>query len=94
MDTAFIKKTRRTARWEWLILHKAILKYSHGSLTMGFIDHRSYLFYLTRPLLLGEVPPPLLNTLATPKSFTLGNDQMHLSLLSLNQDFPLRVQGT
>ena len=31
----------------------------------------------------------LLNTLATPKSFTLGNDQMHLSLLSLNQDFPL-----
>ena len=27
--------------------------------------------------------PPL----ATPKSFTLGNDQMNLSLLSLNQDF-------
>ena len=25
--------------------------------------------------------------MATPKSFTLGNDQMHLSLLSLNQDF-------
>ena len=46
-------------------------------------------FYLTRPLLLGEVPHPLLNTLASPKSFTLGNDQIHLSLLSLNQDFPL-----
>ena len=26
-------------------------------------------------------------SLATPKSFTLGNDQIHLSLLSLNQDF-------
>ena len=67
-------------------------------------------FYLTRPLLLGDfrksspVPfftlkegaPPLSpkSPLATPKSFTLGNDQMHLSLLSLNQDFPLRVQGT
>ena len=25
--------------------------------------------------------------MATPKSFTLGNDQIHLSLLSLNQDF-------
>ena len=47
------------------------------------------LFYLTRPLLLGEAPHPLLNTLASPKSFTLGNDQIHLSLLSLNQDFPL-----
>ena len=46
-------------------------------------------FYLTRPLLLGEVPHPLLNTLASPKSFTLGNVQMHLSLHSLNQDFPL-----
>ena len=46
-------------------------------------------FYLTRPLLLGEVPHPLLNTLASPKSFTLGNVQMHLTLLSLNQDFPL-----
>ena len=62
-------------------------------------------FYLTRPLLLGEVPtfsktPPsplnlkrgstsLLNTLASPKSFTLGNVQMHLTLLLLNQDFPL-----
>ena len=34
-------------------------------------------FYLTRPLLLGEVPHPLLNTLASPKSFTLGNVQMH-----------------
>ena len=44
-------------------------------------------FYLTRPLLLGEVPHPLLNTLASPKSFTLGNVQMHLSLHSLNQDF-------
>ena len=31
----------------------------------------------------------LLNTLASPKSFTLGNVQMHLTLLSLNQDFPL-----
>ena len=51
-------------------------------------------FYLTRPLLLGEAPHPLLNTLASPKSFTLGNVQMHLTLLSLNQDFPLRVQGT
>ena len=47
------------------------------------------LFYLTRPLLLGEAPHPLLNTLASPKSFTLGNVQMHLTLLSLNQDFPL-----
>ena len=47
------------------------------------------LFDLTRPLLLGEVPHPLLNTLASPKSFTLGNVQMHLTLLSLNQDFPL-----
>ena len=63
------------------------------------------LFYLTRPLLLGDfrksspVPfftlkegvPPLSpkSPLATPKSFTLGNDQMHLTLLSLNQDFPL-----
>ena len=46
-------------------------------------------FYLTRPLLLGEAPHPLLNTLASPKSFTLGNVQMHLTLLSLNQDFPL-----
>ena len=45
------------------------------------------IFYLTRPLLLGEVPHPLLNTLASPKSFTLGNVQMHLSLHSLNQDF-------
>ena len=44
-------------------------------------------FYLTRPLLLGEAPHPLLNTLASPKSFTLGNVQMHLTLLSLNQDF-------
>ena len=44
-------------------------------------------FYLTRPLLLGEAPHPLLNTLASPKSFTLGNVQMHLSLHSLNQDF-------
>ena len=44
-------------------------------------------FYLTRPLLLGEAPHPLLNTLALPKSFTLGNVQMHLTLLSLNQDF-------
>ena len=34
-------------------------------------------FYLTRPLLLGEAPHPLLNILASPKSFTLGNDQMH-----------------
>ena len=45
-------------------------------------------------------------SLATPKSFTLGNDQIHLSLLSLNQDFspkeglhrfplnPLSPQGT
>ena len=40
MDTAFIKKTRRTARWEWLILHKAILKYRHGSFAQGFIVHR------------------------------------------------------
>ena len=47
------------------------------------------LFDLTRPLLLGEVPHPYLNTLASPKSFTLGNVQMHLTLLSLNQDFPL-----
>ena len=39
-----------------------------------------------------EVPHPLLNTLASPKSFTLGNVQMHLTLLSLNQDFP--PQGT
>ena len=31
----------------------------------------------------------LLNTLALPKSFTLGNVQMHLTLLSLDQDFPL-----
>ena len=46
-------------------------------------------FHLTRPLLLGEAPHPLLNTLASPKSFTLGNVQMHLTLLSLNQDFPL-----
>ena len=68
------------------------------------------MFYLTRPLLLGDfrksspVPfftlkegaPPLSpkSPLASPKSFTLGNDQIHLSLLSLNQDFPLRVQGT
>ena len=68
------------------------------------------MFYLTRPQLLGDfrksspVPfftvkegaPPLSpkSPLATPKSFTLGNDQMHLSLLSLNQDFPLMVQGT
>ena len=60
-------------------------------------------FYLTRPLLLGDfrksspVPfftlkegaPPLSpkSPLASPKSFTLGNDQMNLSLLSLNQDF-------
>ena len=36
-----------------------------------------------------EAPYPLLNTLASPKSFTLGNVQMHLTLLSLNQDFPL-----
>ena len=36
-----------------------------------------------------EVPHPLLNTLASPKSFTLGNVQMHLTLLSLNQDFPI-----
>ena len=62
------------------------------------------MFYLTRPLLLGdfrksspvhfftlkEGAPPLSHKspLATPKSFTLGNDQMNLSLLSLNQDFP------
>ena len=39
-----------------------------------------------------EAPYPLLNTLAAPRSFTLGNDQMHLTLLSLNQDFP--PQGT
>ena len=68
------------------------------------------MFYLTRPLLLGDfrksspVPfftlkegaPPLSpkSPLASPKSFTLGNVQMHLTLLSLNQDFPLRVQGT
>ena len=44
-------------------------------------------FYLTRPLLLGEVPHPLLNTLASPKSFTLGNVQMHLTLLSLARKF-------
>ena len=50
-------------------------------------------FYLTRPLLLGEAPHPLLNTLASPKSFTLGNVQMHLTLLSLNQDFPLLRSG-
>ena len=31
----------------------------------------------------------LLNTLASPKSFTLGNVQMQLTLLSLNQDFPI-----
>ena len=46
------------------------------------------MFYLTRPLLLGDFrkssPVP---SLASPKSFTLGNDQMNLSLLSLNQDF-------
>ena len=51
------------------------------------------IFYLTRPLLLGEAPHPLLNTLASPKSFTLGNVQMHLTLLSLNQDFPLLRSG-
>ena len=39
--------------------------------------------------MLGEAPPPLLNPLASPKSFPLGNDQIHLTLLSLNQDFPL-----
>ena len=61
MDTAFIKKTRRTARWEWLILHKAILKYRHGSFAQGFYRPQIVLFYLTRPLLLGEVPHPLLN---------------------------------
>ena len=52
-------------------------------------SYKTGLFYLTRPLLLGEAPHPLLNTLASPKSFTLGNVQMHLSLHSLNQDFPL-----
>ena len=40
-----------------------------------------------------EVPHPLLNTLASPKSFTLVNVQMHLTLLSLNQDFPLLRSG-
>ena len=77
-------------------MHKAILLYRHGSIAQGFyrpqmVFYRPQivLFYLTRPLLLGEVPHPLLNTLASPKSFTLGNDQMNLSLLSLNQDFPL-----
>ena len=58
-----------------------------------FISISIKIFYLTRPLLLGEVPHPLLNTLASPKSFTLGNDQMHLSLRSLNQDFPLLRSG-
>ena len=53
------------------------------------LNLRNDLFDLTRPLLLGEAPHPLLNTLASPKSFTLGNVQMHLSLHSLNQDFPL-----
>ena len=54
MDTAFIKKTRRTARWEWLILHKAILKYRYGSFAQGFYRPQIVLFYLTRPLLLGD----------------------------------------
>ena len=45
-------------------------------------------FYLTRPLLLGDFrKSPQSPSLASPKSFTLGNVQMHLSLLSLNQDF-------
>ena len=56
---------------------------------MVFYRPQIVLFYLTRPLLLGEVPQPLLNTLASPKSFTLDNVQMHLTLLSLNQDFPI-----
>ena len=51
------KRHGGAARWEWLILHKAILKYRHGSLTMGDRP-QIVLFYLTRPLLLGEVPPP------------------------------------
>ena len=42
MDTAFIKKTRRTARWEWLILHKAILKYRRGSFAQGFYRPQIY----------------------------------------------------
>ena len=46
------------------------------------------MFYLTRPLLLGSFrKSPQSPSLASPKSFTLGNDQMNLSLLSLNQDF-------
>ena len=61
MDTAFIKRHGGAARWEWLILHKAILKYRHGSFAQGFYRPQIVLFYLTRPLLLGEVPHPLLN---------------------------------
>ena len=90
MDTAFYKKDTVGLRdGDGLISRKAILKYRHGSFAQGFYRPQMVLFYLTRPLLLGEAPHPLLNTLASPKSFTLGNVQMHLSLLSLNQDFPL-----
>ena len=55
----------------------AVLSGAQREIRHFFVEGGS--FYLTRPLLLGEVPHPLLNTLASPKSFTLGNDQIHLS---------------
>ena len=66
MDTAFYKKDTVGLRdGDGLISRKAILKYRHGSFAQGFyrpqmVFYRPQivLFYLTRPLLLGEVPPP------------------------------------
>ena len=92
MNTA-LKGTAGLRDVNGLISLKAILKYRHGSFAQGFYRPQMVLFYLTRPLLLGEAPHPLLNTLASPKSFTLGNVQMHLSLHSFNQDFPLLRSG-
>ena len=57
----------------------------------GLVTEKVFLPHPSSPARRGSTS--LLNTLASPKSFTLGNDQMHLSLLSLNQDFPLLRSG-
>ena len=51
------------------------------------MTERLFLPHPSSPAMRGSTS--LLNTLASPKSFTLGNVQMHLTLLSLNQDFPI-----
>ena len=42
MDAAFIKRHGGATQWEWLILHKAILKYRHGSFAQGFYRPQIY----------------------------------------------------